>query len=89
MMHEVIIPKTGLNMNDVHFLRWLAEEGSVVSAGQPLFRMETEKIEVEIEAEETGWLHRAVAAGTDHAVGAVIGFIADSVDAYHDLVGAA
>jgi len=86
MIAEVIIPKTGLNVEDCLFLEWLAEEGSPVSPGQPLFRMETEKVEMEIEADDTGYLHRIGIPDTKYPIGSVIGYIAASEDTYRSLL---
>ena len=35
-IHEQIIPKTGLNMEDSYLLDWIAEEGEKVEEGEPL-----------------------------------------------------
>ena len=38
-VHELIIPKTGLNMEDCYLLNWLAEEGEKIEEGAPVFEM--------------------------------------------------
>lgn len=86
MIAEVIIPKTGLNVEDCLFLEWLAEEGSQVSAGRPLFRMETEKVDMEIEADDGGYLHHLGVPDTSYPVGSVIGFIASTEDEYKSML---
>jgi pyruvate/2-oxoglutarate dehydrogenase complex dihydrolipoamide acyltransferase (E2) component len=85
MIAEVIIPKTGLNVEDCLFLEWLVEEGSPVVVGQPLFRMETEKVEMEVEADDAGYLHRIGIPDTKYPIGSVIGYIADTEDSYRNL----
>lgn len=87
MHHEVIIPKTGLYIDDAHLLEWLVDEGQFVDAGQPLFLMETEKVEQEIEAEAAGFLHRTAEAGADYSIGTVIGMLAATREDYRTLVG--
>ena len=50
MAHEVFIPKTGIYMDDCHLIAWLVDEGASIRAGDALFLMETNKVEMEIEA---------------------------------------
>ncbi len=60
-------------MEEGDLVRWLVDEGAAVDAGQPLFEMETEKVEVEVEAEEAGVLRQLVPPGTKLRPGAVVG----------------
>jgi len=54
---------------------WHVPDGGKVEAGQPLYRMETEKISLEVEAEASGIVRHAVAAGKNVAPGALIAHI--------------
>lgn len=87
MRHEVIIPKTGLYVDDAYLLEWLIDEGQFVNAGQPLFRMETEKVEQEIEAETAGFLHRTAEVGADYPIASVIGVLSATREEHESLVG--
>lgn len=87
-VHEVILPKTGMNMDDVLLIEWLVEEGAHVEEGAPLFRMETDKVEVDAESFDTGYLHITVAAGVSLPIGTTIGYLAETRDEYADLVAA-
>ena len=73
MATPVYIPKVGMTMEDGDLVRWLVEDGATVAAGQPIFDMETEKVEVEVESEEAGVLKQLVAPGTKLKPGAVVG----------------
>jgi pyruvate dehydrogenase E2 component (dihydrolipoamide acetyltransferase) len=73
MATPVHIPKVGMTMEDGDLVRWLVEDGATVAAGQPIFDMETEKVEVEVESEEAGVLKQLVAPGTKLKPGAVVG----------------
>ena len=53
---KVIIPKQGLQMTDGKILKWLVNEGEKVEEGKPLFEMETDKLNIEIEAPVSGIL---------------------------------
>jgi pyruvate dehydrogenase E2 component (dihydrolipoamide acetyltransferase) len=52
----VILPKQGLQMTEGLIIRWLVGEGQKVEAGQALFEMETDKVNMEIEAPASGTL---------------------------------
>ena len=89
-VHELIIPKTGLNMEDCYLLNWLAEEGEIMEEGAPVFEMEIEKASMEIESDATGWLHHVLPPSQDIAlpIGTVVGLIADSEEEYQSLLQA-
>jgi pyruvate dehydrogenase E2 component (dihydrolipoamide acetyltransferase) len=88
MPHEVFVPKTGIYMDDVHLLEWHVEEGSRVEVGQPLFRIETNKVEQDVEAEVGGYLRRRALVGEDYPIGTVIGWIAEDEATYRSLAEA-
>ena len=87
-MHELILPKTGMYEGDVTLLEWLAEEGTRVRAGDPIFLMETEKVEMEIEDDVDGWIHREDEPGLEAQIGTRIGVIYDTEDELRSIVGA-
>ena len=89
-IHELIIPKTGLNMEDCYLLSWLAEEGEEIKEGAPAFQMEIEKAAMDIESDVTGWLHQVLSPSEDIAwpIGTVVGLIADSEEEYRSLLQA-
>jgi pyruvate/2-oxoglutarate dehydrogenase complex dihydrolipoamide acyltransferase (E2) component len=73
MPTDVTMPKWGMSMQEGQLIEWLVAEGDVVSAGQPIAVVETEKVNAEIEAPENGTVAALlVAAGTDVEVGTVI-----------------
>ena len=86
MAHEVFIPKTGIYMDDCHLIAWLVDEGAPVRAGESLFLMETNKVEMEIEAGATGIVHHGAPVGEDYPIGKVIGWIAENDAEYRSLV---
>lgn len=77
-MREIILPKTGIYEGDVVLLEWLVEDGARVEVGQPLFLMETEKVETEIEADVDGWLHHEADSGLEAPIGTRVGRIESS-----------
>lgn len=75
-MHEIRIPKLGLDSIDCDISKWLVKVGDRVSPGTPLLEVETEKAVVAIEAQAGGVVREIhVKPGDNVAVGAVIGLI--------------
>lgn len=84
----MVLPKTGIYEGDVTLIEWLVDEGGEVFAGDPLFLMESEKIEMEIEADIDGWLHREAEPGLEAPIGTRIGVIAETPEELGALGGA-
>lgn len=75
-MHEIRIPKLGMDTTDCEIKAWLVHVGDRVTPGAALLEVETEKTEVVIEAEAAGTLREIRAqVGERVAVGAVVGLI--------------
>jgi pyruvate dehydrogenase E2 component (dihydrolipoamide acetyltransferase) len=73
---EVIMPKMGDAMEEGTIVQWLVSEGDEVEEGDPIAEIETDKAQMEIEAEDSGTLHQFMAeAGQDVPVGEAIAFI--------------
>jgi pyruvate dehydrogenase E2 component (dihydrolipoamide acetyltransferase) len=85
-MHEVILPKTGIYEGDVTLVEWLAEEGTHVDAGDPLFVIETEKVEMEVEADVDGWVHREAEAGLTAPIGTRIGVLCSTAEEHRSTI---
>ena len=78
MIVEVIMPKLGMYEDDVTLVEWLVEDGADIAIGDPLFVMETEKTETEIEAEDPGILVCEAQAGYQAPIGSRIGYLAST-----------
>jgi pyruvate dehydrogenase E2 component (dihydrolipoamide acetyltransferase) len=73
---EVIMPKMGDAMEEGTILRWIKQEGEDVSEGDVLAEIETDKVNLEMEAEDSGTLAQILAQeGESVAVGEAIAFI--------------
>lgn len=68
----ISIPKLGVAMTEGSLVEWLVEDGATVAAGEPLYLLETDKVENEIESPTSGVLRRMVAAGAAYPVGTKI-----------------
>jgi len=60
MASIVIMPKQGLMMEEGTLTKWLKKEGEDVTAGQPLFEMETDKLTITMDAEVSGTLLKII-----------------------------
>lgn len=74
-MAEVIMPKMGDAMTEGTLLNWLKQDGDQVKSGDLIAVIETDKSNVEVEAEDTGVLSVRTKAGETVPVGAVIATI--------------
>ncbi|TMA10909.1 MAG: biotin attachment protein [Deltaproteobacteria bacterium] len=63
MKKEVVVPRLGSSdeSDEVKVLRWLKQKGDRVKAGEPLLEVETDKVNVEIEAPDSGLLSEVLA----------------------------
>ncbi len=64
------------SMTDGVISRWLKREGDLVEQGEELVEIETEKVTMEYQAPESGYLEIVTPEGTVVAVGDVIAHLA-------------
>ncbi|MBI3015178.1 MAG: hypothetical protein HYY65_09005 [Candidatus Tectomicrobia bacterium] len=77
-MHEIRIPKLGMDTTEAEVKTWLVNVGDRVDVGAPLLEVETEKAEVVIEAEVAGMVREIRApAGQVVPIGDIVGLIDD------------
>src|SRR5688500_15134378 len=73
-MGEIKVPQLGESVVEATVARWVKQPGEAVQVGDALLELETEKVNVEVAAEEAGTLekvlHEAGAAVTAGAEGA-------------------
>jgi 2-oxoglutarate dehydrogenase E2 component (dihydrolipoamide succinyltransferase) len=73
---NVVVPQLGESVVEARVARWLKQPGDQVSAGEPLVELETEKIDLEVGAEQAGVLREITRQeGEDVQVGEVLGVI--------------
>ena len=73
MTIEIRIPKLGMEMTEATLAEWLVDEGARVEQDQPVYLLETDKVETEIPAPIAGVLRRIGAEGATYPVGEIIG----------------
>ena len=69
MAVAIRMPQPGQMTEECTVLQWFKAEGDRVSRGDPLFEIETDKSNMEIEAFDEGVLLRVDAAGGRHGAG--------------------
>lgn len=72
------MPKMGDAMEEGTLLQWHKQDGETVKSGDVIAEIETDKSNVEIEAEDAGVLHIQAQPGAIIAVGKVIAIIGDA-----------
>jgi pyruvate dehydrogenase E2 component (dihydrolipoamide acetyltransferase) len=75
-MAEIIMPKMGDAMTEGKVVRWYKKAGDVVKKGEPVLEIETDKVNLDLEAEQDGTLSDVAAeAGKMVEVGGVLATI--------------
>ena len=72
---EIRMPKLGMEMTEGLLSRWLVQDGDTVVKDQPIYEIETEKIESEVLAPAGGELRQLARAGSTYEVGALLGHL--------------
>ncbi len=84
MVSEIVMPKLGLTMKEGVIVEWLKKEGESVEKGEPLFVIETEKVQTTIESSASGILKKIVEpVGAVIAVSGVIAYIGEMGEEVH------
>ena len=78
MITPVLMPKIGLTMTEGKIVEWKKREGEWVEKGEVLFVFETEKMALEAEAQQSGFLNSILVKVDDHVpVGQVVCYLAE------------
>ena len=56
MSVNIVVPEMGESIVDARIARWLKKEGDAVAVGEPLVELETDKVDVEVNAPQNGVL---------------------------------
>ena len=76
-MTEVRIPKTGDAVEEGTLVEWLVGDGVRVERGDPLYLLETDKVEMQIDAPCAGVISRIGAQGETYPVGELVATISE------------
>ena len=61
-MTNIVVPELGESVVEARVARWLKKEGDRVEVGEPVVELETEKIDLEVNAEARRRHHQHQAA---------------------------
>ena len=76
---EIRVPQLGESIVEATITRWLKKEGETVTAGEPVVELETDKVNVEVPADQGGVLQSiAQGEGDTVAVGALLATLAEA-----------
>lgn len=75
MRVDVVVKKVGMTMTEGTVAEWLVEDGERVEEGAPLYLLETEKVQMEVEAPAGGVVRHVVAVEQSVTPGTVIAYV--------------
>src|SRR6266849_6584949 len=82
MSIEIRVPSLGESIVDATIATWLKHEGDPVQQGDALVELETDKINVEANAEQSGVLQQVIKKEGDNvSVGDILGIISEAAQA--------
>ncbi len=81
MIHDVVMPQLGMTMTEGFVVQWLKTVGDPIAKGEPLFVVQTDKVDMDVESMQSGFvLELLLKEGVTVPVGTVIARIADSME---------
>src|SRR5262245_17365209 len=76
---NIVVPELGESVVEARVARWLKKPGDRVEIGEPVVELETEKIDLEVNAEKPGVISSiARKEGDDVKIGEVLGVLDES-----------
>ena len=84
MPKEIYLVKVGMNMTEGVVEEWYIADGATVDKGELLYRLETEKVNLDVDAETSGIVKHVVGEGVTMKPGDVVGYIYAADEAIPD-----
>ena len=82
MAIDITVPQLGESIVEATVVQWFKQEGDPVTTGEALLELETEKVTLEVNANDSGVLARIErAAGEDVRIGDLLGVLDESGEA--------
>ena len=75
MPREIYLVKVGMTMTEGMVSEWFIADGAEVKKGEMLYALETEKVNLDVDAEADGTVKHLVEAGVTLEPGDVVGYI--------------
>ncbi|MEM9744484.1 MAG: 2-oxo acid dehydrogenase subunit E2 [Pseudomonadota bacterium] len=89
MPTEIYLIKVGMNMTEGVVEEWCIPDGGQVAVGDLLYRLETEKVNLDVDAETAGTVKHLIGEGVPKEPGDVIGYIYATGETIPDDLGGA
>jgi len=86
MATEIYLVKVGMNMTEGVVEEWYIADGGTVEKGELLYRLETEKVNLDVDAEASGTVRHIVAEGVTGKPGDVVGYIYEAGEEIPDVL---
>ena len=86
MPTEIYLLKVGMTMTEGVVDEWYVPDGAEVKTGDPLYRLETEKVNMDVEAESNGIVKHIEPAGKSLEPGDVVGWLYASDETIPDVL---
>ena len=78
---DITVPQLGESIVEATIVQWFKQEGDPVATGEALLELETEKVTLEVNANDSGVLARVErAAGEDVRIGDLLGVLEESAE---------
>lgn len=84
MPKEIYLVKVGMNMTEGVVEEWYIADGATVDQGELLYRLETEKVNLDVDAETSGIVKHVAGEGVTMKPGDVVGYIYAADEAIPD-----
>ena len=86
MPREIYLVKVGMTMTEGMVSEWFIADGTEVKKGEMLYALETEKVNLDVDAEADGTVKHLVEAGVTLEPGDVVGYIFEQGESIPDVL---
>ena len=86
MPKEIYLVKVGMNMTEGIVEEWCVADGERVEKGELVYRLETEKVNLDVDAEASGVVKHIVPEGVPMKPGDVVGYIYEAGESVPDIL---
>ena len=86
MPREIYLVKVGMTMTEGMVSEWFIADGAEVKKGEMLYALETEKVNLDVDAEADGTVKHLVEVGVTLAPGDVVGYIFEQGESIPDVL---
>src|SRR5579862_4968947 len=81
MQHNIILPDLGQTTSEAKIVQWLKRPGDFIKRGEPIVAVETDKVDMEVEAFASGYVRRLLAdEGTMASALAPVAILTDTLE---------